>query len=184
MSISAPPVPAQLVVSVLGADWDAFWPALGRDLESLFGPADYERGPIPFTYTSYYDAELGAPIARRLLGYERTVSQDGLAAAKRATNALERKYARTDGRRTCNIDPGLLTQERLVLATGKNFTHRVYLGDGIFADLTLIFQNGDWRSLPWTFRDYASPEIQSPLHELRALHKRKLAALETQNTTR
>ena len=90
---------------------------------------------------------------------------------------MEQRRAGPDGRRLFNLDPGLLSQERLVLATGKNYTHRLYLGQGIWGDLTLIFQNGGWRAQPWTFPDYAGPELQEHLTRLRVRHKEKLTAL-------
>jgi len=174
VSVPKTPDPALLVLSILGAEWDRFWPQLKDDLEDLFGPVEYATAPLAFAYTTYYDRELGTPIARRILGFERLADHESLADVKLATNALETRYARADGSRTCNLDPGFLTQERLVLATGKNFTHRVYLKKGVFADLTLIYQADAWVSLPWTFRDYAAKETQEHLYALRSLYRRKL----------
>ena len=94
--------------------------------------------------------------------------------AKLFTNGLEETLARPDGSRRVNLDPGLLTQERFVLGTGKNFTHRVYLGEGIFADLTLVFQAGSWQTLPWTFPDYASPDMLEILTDIRLRYRRDL----------
>jgi len=181
VSVPKIPAPAKLVVSVLGADWDAFWTTLEKDLESAFGPADYLSPALPFGYTSYYDGELGTPITRRLVGFARLAPHDGLPDAKLAACAMEKKHARPDGSRTCNIDPGFVTQERLVLATGKNFTHRIYLGKGVFADLTLIYQGKDWVSLPWTFRDYADPVLQQHLTSLRNRYREQLDNLNAPN---
>jgi len=72
------------------------------------------------------------------------------------------------GRRTVNLDPGMVTPENFILATGKNFTHRVYLRDGVFADLTLVFRKGEYRTLPWTYPDYATEEIRLLLEEVRS----------------
>ncbi len=72
-----------------------------------------------------------------------------------------------DGNRRINIDPGYINPERLILAKGKNFTHRVYLSKGIFADLTLIFQKGSFRPLEWTYPDYADPEIIGFFNDIR-----------------
>jgi hypothetical protein len=69
-----------------------------------------------------------------------------------------------------NLDPGLLTPENFILATGKNFSHRVYLGNGVFADLTLVYRNGGFHPLPWTYPDYASEEVRSLLRDLRREH--------------
>ncbi len=170
MSIPKLPLPGRIFLSVLSARWDDFWSALRARLEEILGGLDYESVPIPFSLTSYYDQELGTPITRRILSFERPLPLDGLAEVKLATNSLEQEWAR-DGRRLFNLDPGYLTRERLVLATGKNFTHRVYLSQGIWADLTLIFQRGDWVELPWTFPDYATPEIKTHLTHLREMYR-------------
>lgn len=176
MSVPREPDPAQAMVSLLCAGWESVWPGVRVDLEAFLGPMDFEAGPVPFTHTGYYDAELGRGITRRILGFGPLLAQDRLREAKLFTNELEKRYARPDGRRRVNLDPGLVTQERLVLATGKNFSHRVYLGSGIFADLTLVFRGGTWQALEWTFPDYAGGELHPYLNELRARHKAKLKA--------
>jgi len=83
-----------------------------------------------------------------------------------ATNRLEGEYAK-DGRRRVNIDPGYLLLERLVLASGKNFSHRIYLDNGIYADLTLIYQHGGFQKLPWTYPDYADQPMLAFLQQVR-----------------
>ncbi len=167
MSTPSIPAPAKAVLSILSARWQTFWPGLLPHLETIFGPVDFQSEPIPFTQTTYYDAELGTPIFRRILAFARPLPMDRLPAVKLATNALEQAFAE-DGRRRFNLDPGYLTRERLVLATGKNFAHRIYLGQGIFADLTLIFRKGHFEALPWTFPDYRTPEIQEILTQIRS----------------
>ena len=174
MSVPNEPLPAKLFLSILSARWEAFWPGLLEELNKTFGKADYVSEPIAFVQTSYYDKELGTPISRRVLGFEELVPQDRLPEIKLATNALEEKYARKDGNRIFNLDPGLITLERLVLATGKDFTHRIYLGQGIRADLTLIYTGGGWQKLPWTFPDYAGPELQAHLTRLRDAYKQEI----------
>jgi hypothetical protein len=153
------PSPGKLVLSVLAAEawWPDGWEPLRARLAESFGPVDYESEPLPFDHTGYYEEELGAPLFRRLLGFARLAPLDGLKDVKLATNVLERSLSRPDESRRVNLDPGLLTLERLVLASGKNFTHRVYLGSGIWADLTLIYNKRQgWVDLPWTFPDYAT----------------------------
>jgi len=173
MSTPRIPLPARAFLSILSARWEDFWPALQTGLEELLGPVDYESEPIPFTHTGYYDAELGTPIFRRILSFSRPLALTALAEIKLATNVLEKRWAR-DGRRLFNLDPGYVTQERLVLATGKNFPHRIYLAGGIWADLTLTFHKGDWFDLPWTFPDYATPEIKAHLTAIREMYKSDL----------
>ncbi len=168
------PPPAQLVVSVLSSRLIQIWPEVERELCSRWGELDFVSDPFPFTQTRYYDQELGTPIMRRMISFQDLVAQDRLPEIKLATNALEDAWRGKEGYRQVNLDPGLLCLERLVLGTGKNFTHRIYLGQGIFADLTLIFQKGLWQSLPWTFPDYAGVDIQDLLTQMRTRYKQKL----------
>jgi hypothetical protein len=86
------------------------------------------------------------------------MAQEGLPDVKLMTNGLEDEFA-TDGKRLVNIDPGYLLAERFVLATGKNYTHRMYLRAGIYGDLTLVYQKGGFQGLDWTYPDYAGEEI-------------------------
>ncbi|HSO66345.1 MAG TPA: DUF4416 family protein, partial [Desulfatirhabdiaceae bacterium] len=78
------------------------------------------------------------------------------------TNTIESDMSEHD-RRTVNIDPGYLLRERFVLATGKNYAHRIHIGNGVYADLTLLYQNGGFQTLPWTYPDYAQQNIQKYL---------------------
>jgi len=173
------PQPGKLVLSVLAREqwWRSHWAVVHAELAERFGPVDYRSGLLPFDHTQYYEAELGAPLFRRLIAFERLLPLDGLLAAKLATNELERAHARPDGTRRVNLDPGVLTLERLVLASGKNFTHRVYLGSGIWADLTLIYNKRQgWVILPWTFPDYATDDMLRRLTALRTLYKTAIEA--------
>ena len=174
MSRPHEPVSAKLVVSVLTADWHAAWLPVVAALEARFGPAEVAFPAMPFAHTAYYNDELGTPIARRLLAFARLLPQDALGPAKIFTNAVEDRLARPDGRRLVNLDPGLVPCERFVLATGKNYTHRIYLGQGIFGDLTLVFQAGSWQTLPWTFPDYAAPDMLARLTDVRCRYRRDL----------
>ncbi|HDQ41550.1 MAG TPA: DUF4416 family protein [Desulfonatronum sp.] len=178
MSIPKQPPKAQLLLSVFSSDWEQFWPNLLKKLEARFGPADMVSEPLSFKDTTYYHREFGAPLTRRLLGFQELVDQDQLVGIKLWTHALEQEHSRSGGRRLFNLDPGLLTMERLVLATGKNFAHRIYLGAGIFADLTLVYRNRGWKTLPWTFPDYAGETLQSLLENMRQAYREKLAALQ------
>jgi hypothetical protein len=170
MSTPAIPLPAKPVLSILSAGWERFWPELRNTLENRLSPMDYVSGEIPFTQTTYYDKELGTPITRRLISFERLMPMDELPDLKLWTNSLEKQETTGTGKRLFNLDPGYLNQERLVLATGKNFTHRIYLRSGIWADLTLIYQRGRWVDLPWTFPDYATAEIKDHLTRIRSVY--------------
>jgi len=176
------PLPAQPVLSIISARWDAFWPGLRDRLTGMFGPIEFESEPMSFDHTEYYNPEFGTPITRRFLAFERLVAFEELPEIKLETNRIEEALARRDGRRICNLDPGMLSLERLVLATCKNLPQRIYLGRGVFADLTLIYHRKGWRRLFWTFPDYASDEMKNLLTELRRRYHQKLKQLEKTET--
>jgi len=173
MSVLKPPPPAKLIISLIFHHPDRCKQVI-EELSHLFGPPDFISEVLPFDHTDYYYPEMGKPLWRRLLAFEALISPEDLPAIKVKTNALEKKFAK-EGKREVNIDPGYLTAERLVLATGKNYTHRIYLRDGVYADLTLIYQKGDFQSLPWTYPDYAGEAIKSLLRLIRKkyLYQRK-----------
>lgn len=165
MSDPQPAQPAKLVVGFfLRRRFLA--EVLFERLEALFGPTDLASRWWSFDFTAYYTREMGAPLYRRMIAFKEPIEQDALADIKHQTNDLEGRFSR-DGRRRVNIDPGYLLRERFVLATGKNFSHRIYLRRGIYADLTLMYQKGGWQTLPWTYPDYADPQMQAFLIKVR-----------------
>jgi hypothetical protein len=109
---------------------------------------------------------MGTPLFRRMLAFKRLIKQSALANIKLFTNDLEGEYS-IHGRRRVNIDPGYLLHERFVLATGKNYSHRIYIGSKIYADLTLIYQKGHFNKMPWTYPDYASENVMTFLEWVR-----------------
>lgn len=158
MSVPNPPKPCKLVFGLLFRE-DESKVSVIRSLADLFGPLDAVTRPQDFAFTRFYEKEMG-PGLRRLFGsFDTLVEPDLLVPIKAQTNRLEQDTAR-GGQRTVNVDPGLLCEERLVLATGKNAGHRIYLRDGIYADLTLIYRDGAYRPLPWTYPDYAQDETR------------------------
>jgi hypothetical protein len=166
MSTPREPLSAKLIIGFFMKDKSMLKP-FAEKLNHAFGPVDMISPWIPFDFTSYYETEMGAPLYRRLLTFEKPVPQDQLVRIKLYTNELEMQYME-DGKRRINADPGILSHERFVLATGKNFTHRIYLNNGIFADLTLIFTQGRFQELPWTYPDYKDKNILSFLEKVRS----------------
>lgn len=173
MSVPQGPDPAQLVISLLSAQENPL-DTLSHDLEALFGPIENVFGPLPFDFTTYYDIELGAGIKRWIVTVQKLVDPARLAEIKLSTNGIERKFASEEGRRQINLDPGLMTLGNFVLATGKNNAHRIYLKDGIFADLTLIFRRATYRPLEWTYPDYSDSALIDILNRIRETYKQKL----------
>lgn len=165
MSERRQPTEAALVVSVIYRLEDRFDGAIPR-MVSVWGEPERISGPFLFDKTGYYRREMGEPLIRRFFVGRRPVARDTLPDIKVAAEAIEREFV-AGGRRTVNIDPGLLTEENFILATGKNFSHRVYLGNGVYADLTLMYREGEYRALPWTYPDYATDEIRTFLGMVR-----------------
>jgi len=165
MSLPQPPQPAKLIVGLLLKE-RSLVPELSAALQAEFGVIDMVSPWFPFNYTEYYAPEMGQPLHRRLLVFEKLIEQQALARIKLTTNRIENQYAR-DGKRQVNLDPGYLLYERFVLATGKNYTHRIYIGEKIYADLTLMYQQGQYRALPWTYPDYADTDMRMFLLKVR-----------------
>lgn len=176
MSRPRPPQPAKLVIGLF-THTKQYADEVCSQLQAVYGPVDLTSPWFDFAFTDYYRQEMGAPLFRRVFSFERLIPQQHLALIKCHTNALETALSR-DGRRNVNIDPGYLLYERFVLATGKNYTHRIYIGYGIYADLTLIYQKGAYRALPWTYPDYATPEMRDFLMKVRHCYGADLKALQ------
>jgi hypothetical protein len=175
MSMPRPPQPAKLVVGLLMKDKKRL-PVLTAELEDRFGPVEIVSPWMPFGYTAYYETEMGAPLFRRVLTFRDMIAQDGLARIKRATNVIEQAHM-VEGLRCVNIDPGYLLLARFVLATGKNYSHRIYIGEGIYADLALVFERGAFRALPWTYPDYADRPLRDFLQRVRSKYAGDLNTL-------
>jgi hypothetical protein len=165
MSTPVPPDPAKLVIGIFTARKELLEP-VAADLAARFGPADLVSRWLDFDFTTYYNAEFGSPLYRRMFSFQRLIRQDELAGIKRITNEIEAAHG-SGGGRTVNIDPGYLLRERFVLATGKNFAHRIYIGQEIYADLTLLYYDRSFQTLPWTYPDYADAVMQGFLTQVR-----------------
>ena len=166
------PLPVKLVASVFAASGELLGEAKTR-LGQEFGPLDYVSELLPFDHTTYYAAEFGESLKRRFVAFEKLVHPGELAEIKLLTNALETEWA-VEGKRRINIDPGYVSHSKLVLATTKNHAHRIYLGQGIYAEVTLHFRDGTFRAWPWTYPDYASPPLTAIFNQIRGLYVKRL----------
>ena len=161
-----------LIVGVLSTDREMKEDAKRR-LEELYGSCRFAGPSLPFVYTDYYDAEMGEGIERDFLAFETLVDPSRLAEIKLTTNRLEEHYVDRGGRRV-NLDPGLISLGKLILASTKDNAQRIPLRDGIYAEITLIYRKKSYQPLPWTYPDYRSPEYLEILHALREELKEKL----------
>ncbi len=175
MSQLRPPQPVKLVMSLLFSKEKDLAATLER-IDRRFGPIDFLSEMFPFDFTAYYEREMGKKLQRKMVGLGPLISPEDLVSVKVWTDEEERRNLKPQGGRRVNIDPGYLAPSKFILATGKDYSHRIYLGEGIYGDLTLLFQNGTFAPLPWTYPDYRS----NPLMEvLRLLRKRYLWQLKS-----
>lgn len=140
-----------------------------KRLVEQFGRLDMLSEPFDFTDTDYYTQEFGTSIKRRVCSFENLINQEALAGIKRFTNDLEDLFITPDqaGRRRVNIDPGYVALPRFVLASCKEFSHRIYIGSGVYADLTLRYVGHGYQTLPWTYPDYKGRRILSLITQMR-----------------
>lgn len=148
-----------------------------ESLESSFGPILHESEALDFSYTNYYDKEMGARPVRYFLMFRNLVDPSTLADIKKKTNEIELLFSSPIDNplaRRINLDPGILSLSSFILATCKDRSHRIPLHDGIYAETTLIYQDKDFQRLPWTYADYSSPKVRDVLRFFRDEYRRLL----------
>jgi len=109
---------------------------------------------IPFIHTEYYNKEMGDRLFRQWAIFENLLMPEKLVQLKIKANEIEKKYLNDKGGRKINIDPGIISLSNLILASTKNYTHRIYLGQGIYGEVTLIYKDNKFHPLAWTYPDY------------------------------
>ena len=172
------PLPVKLLIGVLTSLPDIL-PAVEQRLSSIYGAIDSRSGQFPFEWTRYYNETMGHPIYRYFLGFEKLIEPPAIADIKTVTNGMESQFATewTQVPRPVNLDPGYIEESKLVLASTKNFYHRILIARNIYAEVTLHYERGAWRTLPWTFPDYASGSYHSYFVSLRKLYRKQLNSL-------
>jgi len=143
-----------------------------EQLNHNFGPSDLRSGPILFDNTEYY-REIGEPLYKVLLSFERLVDRGEIAAIKLLTNSLEDIHS-TEGQRRVNIDPGYMTLANVFLASCKDFYHRVYLQKGVYLENEYHYSGKQFRFWPWTYPDYKKTEYLEFFYEMRRIYYRQV----------
>jgi len=182
MAVARPYTDCALVMGVLSSAEDERGRLLSV-LEEAFGPIQLASPTMDFSYTDYYDNEMGSRHVRYLLMFRNLVDPSTLADIKTATNRMELSFAVPAGcasGRRVNLDPGVLSLSNFILATCKDRSHRIPLKDGIYAETTLIYQNKDFQRLPWTYADYSSDEVRAVLRSFRDEYRRLLKMSHTE----
>lgn len=176
MSARRPIVPAMLVVVAFSRHPSAIdWAQ--EALQAVYGPIALASIPFVFDQTQYYQATMGEALRKHLFAFHDLIPPEQLADIKRHTISLETRCRLIHSfpeERPLNLDPGYLVLGKFLLATTKDQAHRIYLHDGIFAEVTLQYQAGAFRPWPWTYADYRLEQVTRFLEEARTYYKSRL----------
>ena len=197
------PKPVKLITGILSSIPGLFSEA-EQHLLKKFGPIDHKTALIPFNFTDYYNKTMGYPIHRQFLSFSKLIEPNALADIKVWTNKLEDKFSHKNPKnnvtrptrlrpalqagtpyrpaersgagpaRQVNLDPGYLDAAKLLLASTKDYSHRIYLSKGIYAEVTLYYQNGSYQPWPWTYPDYKTKEYAEFLQTARKTYLNQL----------
>ena len=166
------PRSVKLICGLLASD--NVWLERGREvIAEKFGPIDLESEVISFNFTRYYEEEMGGEIKRQYISFENLEDPGNLASSKLTTNRLEERLSE-GGLRRVNLDPGYVDLSKMVLATTKDATYRVYLKNGIYAQSTLFFREGGFRPWEWTYPDYKSQMSIEFFKRVRGVYREQL----------
>jgi hypothetical protein len=167
-----PPLQVKLFTGIL-TSLPEILPDIEERLTARFGPIDLRSPTFPFDKTTYYDLEMGSPIVRCFLAFQTLIAPAEISSIKRTTNEMEAVFAgeRSQVRRPVNLDPGYLEESKIVLASTKNFYHRILLSDGIYGEVTLHFSAGGWQVFPWTFPDFRGGRYDDFFTQLRRIYR-------------
>ncbi|MEJ2744363.1 MAG: DUF4416 family protein [bacterium] len=162
-----------VLVAGLLAPSAAAMEGLIRELEKLWGPVGHKSDLLDFDFTDYYAREIGPDLKRQFIAFGTPVRPETLRESKIASNDLEARLS-VEGRRRVNVDPGYLDLSKLVVASTKDATYRVYLGEGVYAQSMLWYEKGSYRPWPWTYADYRTEVAISFFNKVRMDYKGEL----------
>ena len=176
MRRTLPPRPVKLFVGMLSSD-AALFEACKDLLHEKYGPVDYQSAIVPWDFTDHYSAEMGPGLLRRFIFFERLADPGELAGMKTLTNRIEERMAVTADKgvlRRINLDPGYITEAKVVLATTKDYSHRIHIGGNIFAEIALVQKGGRFTPLAHTYPDYRTDEYVRMFSKARELLRESL----------
>jgi hypothetical protein len=142
-------------------------------LIKYFGALDFRSHLLDFNRTDYYRDEFGDQLKRKFISFQKLILPQKLSQIKTFTNKIERRVS-SDGKRLVNIDPGYLNLAKLVLATTKDYAHRIYLDKGIYGEVTLFYKNNSFRPWEWTYPDYRTPEYLNIFNLIRTIYVQQI----------
>jgi hypothetical protein len=170
------PPPGKLFTAVMYAPGADVGQLLGK-LSGRYGPVDARSRGFPFDLSDYYLEEMGAGLTKFFVSFSRLFPRERLPGVKVLTNSMELESREQSGR-VFNLDPGILTLASVALATTKDFSHRIYMGEGIYQEVTLIYERkSQYQPLPWTYPDYVSPAARDFFREVREIYRQQLESI-------
>ena len=175
MALPVEPEPVKLLVAILWANANALQLVLKRTVE-FWGEIDFLGQDYLFDMTDYYESEMGRPLFRRLIAFRQLVSPGMLVEVKLACNGLEDQFRESAGRQL-NLDSGYLDHNKMVLASAKGLGQKIYVAQGIYADLVARFRQGRFQPFEWTFPDFKDGRYDEELTNIRGLYLQQLRNL-------
>ncbi len=148
---------------------------LDSELRAQYGSVDLKSEPFDFTFTDYYKEVMGSDLVKQFYSFEKLIQPDMLADIKNATISIETDFF-INNRRVVNLDPGYLEESKLVLASTKNFSHRIYLRDNIWAEVTMRYEKGEFVTHLWTYPDYSQQLAIEFLKTVREIYRKQLGS--------
>jgi len=166
--------PVKLIIGMMTPDPELF-SSVEEILTQRFGVMDFCSNIMPFNFTDYYIKEMGENLLRKFISFEKFIQPEDIVEIKHFTNEVEKEFL-ADGtnKRRINLDPGYITAAKLILATTKDNIHRIYLHDGIFAEITLRVEGKTFRPWQWTYPDYQSEEYINLFNQIRQIYLQQL----------
>ncbi len=165
------PHPVKLFVGMISQNVSLL-DVLKEELSKLFGPSDMESPVWEWDHTSYYLNEMGAGLKRQFIFFRRLINPDIISDIKLKTIELERNYLNESGGRRINLDPGYMDSAKVVLVSAKDFSHRIYLGNGIYGEVTLAYSGDSYQIFPFTYPDFKKAEYLDIFEKARVQYKR------------
>jgi hypothetical protein len=175
-TVSRDPHPVKLFIGMLSKDAVLF-DQLKEGLQKIFGPVDMESPVWNWEHTEYYSKEMGTGLKRKFIFFHELINPEAVSGIKLKTIEFERQYLNEKGGRRINLDPGYLDSAKIVLVSTKDFSHRIYLGNGIYGEVTLIYSGKDYEILPFTYPDFRTSEYLDIFRKAREIYKRRIKDL-------
>lgn len=169
MGTAVNPQKAKLFIGVIFQESKSPLDNLKKTLHSKFGDIDFESRTLDFNYTDHYKQEFGTNLKRKFFSFSRLISPDKISRIKTLTNKIEARFSDSSGKRYINLDPGYLNDAKVVLATTKDYSHRIYLKHGIYAEVTLTFTKGAFRPYYWSYPDYQTKKYLEIFTKIRQI---------------